>query len=808
MADAVSPPDDQRARILLIEDAAATDHVLPLLRTKAAEWEIDHVRTHADGLDVARRWMPDLIMASFATAEGPCGEFLRRLHADDRLRAIPLILLFPDADVPSRIAGLDAGADDCVGWPAGNGDLVARVRSVLRRARRHAAYEARFSADQARLELAMEAAGLGHWQWNTRTNEINWSPQTYDLLGVPRGTPVTPDSVEAIVHPDDVEHYRATRIRGGESHIYQNEYRIVLPSGSIRWIATRGRRVIDEDEYLFGVVMDITERKRAEMRMEAELSRLTSAFMLSPAFMCTLRGPDHIFEFVNERYYDLVGHRDILNKPFRIALPETRDQGFLELLDQVFATGRPVTGKDTRILLQRHPGKPIEESYVNFVYHPLHDAQGMIYGIFVHGVDVTEEKKGRLEREQLLNSELAARAEVERASRMKDEFLATLSHELRTPLNAILGWTTILQRGAVAPEVAQGLETIARNARAQARIIEDLLDMSRIISGKVRLDLQPIDLHELLRQSVQTVRAAADAKGIRLDLAIEPVGGALHGDAGRLQQVFWNLLNNAVKFTPEGGAVTVTLRADETRAEVTVTDTGEGIAAEFLPRIFKNFQQADASTTRRHGGLGLGLAIVKRLVSLHGGTVRAHSGGTGHGATFTVSLPLTAPGESLEMSPRASLANGALPSLAGTHVLVVDDEPDARLLVQRLLEDAGATVLTASSAAEAMTLLRTRKPHVLVCDIGMPGEDGYSLIRRIRTLPSARGGTIPAVALTAYTRSEDQARALAAGFQVHVTKPVEALELASIVEDLAARSNHLSSRAPRQAAVPGATPSP
>jgi signal transduction histidine kinase/ActR/RegA family two-component response regulator len=409
-----------------------------------------------------------------------------------------------------------------------------------------------------------------------------------------------------------------------------------------------------------------------------------------------------------------------------------------------------------------------------------------------------------LERERLLASERAARAEAERAGRTKDEFLATLSHELRTPLNAILGWSQILQGGrATAEDLEQGLETIGRNARAQAQIIEDLLDMSRIISGKVRLDVQRIELAGVVEAALETVRPAADAKGVRLQPVLDRAAGTVSGDPNRLQQVFWNLLSNAIKFTPRGGRVQVVLERVDSHVEVSVSDSGEGIRPEFLPHVFDRFRQADASTTRRHGGLGLGLSIVRHLLELHGGSIQARSDGEGKGATFIVSLPLTvlqgpatsgaarhypSPPSAGPPLPAAEGAGWNAVNLSGVRVLVVDDEADARALVKRLLEDCRATVATAASAAEARAQIAAAPPDVLISDIGMPGEDGYALIQSIRALSKDGHGDLPAIALTAYARSEDRTRAIRSGYQTHVSKPVEPAELIATVASLAGRT--------------------
>jgi PAS domain S-box-containing protein len=413
-------------------------------------------------------------------------------------------------------------------------------------------------------------------------------------------------------------------------------------------------------------------------------------------------------------------------------------------------------------------------------------------------LDVTDQKESERERERLLAAERAARSEAERASQVKDEFLATLSHELRTPLNSILGWSHILGRGqADAGTLAKGLAAIERNASSQAKLIEDLLDMSRIITGEIRLDVQGVELPEMIAAAIDTVRPAADAKGIAIRQELAPDARSIRGDPHRLQQVVWNLLSNAVKFTPRGGEVRVTLRRLNSHAEVTVADTGQGIAPEFLPFVFDRFRQADGSTTRQHGGLGLGLAIVRQLVELHGGRVRVESPGQGQGATFTVELPLAAVPreESLHIQPVEASAGAdahrsiceAL-SLDEVTVLAVDDDPDALAIIRHVLEECHARVLTAGSAPEALELLERERPDVLLSDIGMPVMDGYELIRRVRALGPGKGGDVPAAALTAFARPEDRTRAVRAGYQTHLAKPVQPADLVAAVASLAGRT--------------------
>ncbi len=380
--------------------------------------------------------------------------------------------------------------------------------------------------------------------------------------------------------------------------------------------------------------------------------------------------------------------------------------------------------------------------------------------------------------------------EAQEANRLKDEFLATVSHELRTPLNAMLGWARLLRAGTMAPTMSErALVTIERNAQAQAQLIDDLLDVSRIITGKLRLDVRSIDLGAVIESAVDAVRPAADAKQIRLDVDIDRMIGPVTADGARFEQVVWNLLSNAVKFTPAGGGVSVALTSVGSHLELRVTDSGQGIRPDFLPHVFDRFRQADNRGTKSHTGLGLGLAIVRHLVELHGGTVRAESAGEGKGASFTVDIPLAPVHRADTPSPAgAGMRSVQVPMLDGVRILVVDDEADGRELLAIVLEQLGAEVQAVGTADEALAVFNEWRPSVLLSDIGMPGEDGYSLIRRVRALPPAQGGNVPAAALTAYARAEDRTRALLAGFQQHVAKPVEPKELAAVVANLAGRT--------------------
>jgi signal transduction histidine kinase/DNA-binding response OmpR family regulator len=407
--------------------------------------------------------------------------------------------------------------------------------------------------------------------------------------------------------------------------------------------------------------------------------------------------------------------------------------------------------------------------------------------------EVIERQQAEQENAQLLVREQAARAEAEAANRMKDEFLATLSHELRTPLTAILGWSHLLRTGRL-PEntVDSAVETIERNAKAQSQLIDDLLDVSRIITGKLRIDTRPVEPAGILEAAVNSVRPAAEAKEIKLELEITRATGLVMGDPNRLQQVAWNLLSNAIKFTSAGGRVGVQLARVNSHVEIIVSDTGQGIGADFLPHVFDRFRQADGTTTRSHGGLGLGLAIVRHLVELHGGTISAASDGDGQGATFTIQLPLlkrsiVPKGAGGADSKDVDSYSDSSSILEGLRVLVVDDEDDTRDMIAAILARDGAEVRQAGSAASAFIELKEWKPDLLISDIGMPLEDGYSFIKRVRAEEADGSHPLPAIALTAYASVEDRLRALAAGFQMHVPKPIEPTELVAIVANLAGR---------------------
>ena len=500
------------------------------------------------------------------------------------------------------------------------------------------------------------------------------------------------------------------------------------------------------------------------------------------------------FEYVNPAFTAMTGYTldEVLGKTPRILQGPRTERALLDRLRDDLRHGRVFHGEGINY---RKDGT---EYVVEWRITAMRSPDGRVLKWVAVQRDVTERRLQELHRDQQLAAERAAREEAERVGRMKDEFLATLSHELRTPLNAILGWTQLLQRGRLSGDDARrAVDTVERNARTQARLIEDLLDMSRIMAGTFRLEPKTTSLDAIVDAALQSCRPAAEAKHVELVSEVAPGVGAVHVDVARMQQVAWNLLTNAIKFTPAGGRVTARIApaANDARCvELTILDTGMGIDPAFLPFVFDRFRQADATTTRLHGGLGLGLSIVKHLVELHGGTVRASSDGPRRGAQFSVRLPVQAPS-----AASRSAADPAVPveaaepaaDVAGLRVLVVDDDDDARAFVRRVLEDHGARVDDAASAEGAIRLLDARPTpaiDLIVSDIGMPMMDGYELIKRVRQRPATAYGKVPAIALTAFARGEDRRRALMAGYQAHVPKPVDAADLLLEVHTMCGRA--------------------
>jgi PAS domain S-box-containing protein len=732
---------------------------------------------------------------------------------------------------------------------------VARMTGIVQDVTAHKREQDALSQSQARLQMAVEAGQMGDWEWDIAHGKVHWSPGLEALHGLAPGMfGGTFEDFQRNMHTDDRERVLAAIAHCLEERgDYRVEYRIVKPDGAVAWIEARGKLVVDTDDQpqrMTGICMDITSRKQAEealrdetrvleilndtgamLSQKLELQALVQAVTDAATALSGARFGAFFYNVTNDSGDSFMLYA--LSGAPREAFQEIGQPRATPLFGPTFHGAGPIRSAD--VLADSRYGKwgphhgmpPGHLPVRSYLAVPVISRSGEVIGGLFFGhpeVGVFTERAERLvvgvaaqaavaidnarmfeaaqraaeDRKRLLDSERVARAAAERMSEMKDQFLATLSHELRTPLSAILGWSQVLRRRGVKDDadVQRGLETIERNARMQTQLIEDLLDMSRIASGKVRLDVQMVQPAALVEAANETVRPAADAKNIALLTMVEPNVGAITGDPGRLQQVVWNLLSNAIKFTPKDGRIETIVRREADHVEIRVTDTGIGIKPEFLAHLFERFRQADASTTRKYGGLGLGLSIVKNLVELHGGSVHAQSEGKDRGATFIVQLPAR-PAES-ERPARARIAPILEPlelaslDLSGIKVLIVDDDTDSRELIEHVLSDCAAEVIATGSATEALALVQRHHPDVLVSDIGMPDLDGFELLRRIRALGSECGGDTPAIALTAFARTEDRRRAVGAGYSVHLAKPVEASKLIATVASVAGRHSEAS----------------
>jgi PAS domain S-box-containing protein len=692
---------------------------------------------------------------------------------------------------------------------------------------------------QIRYEAAFNQAAVGMSMITLDGHLTDVNQRLCDMLGYTREELLGKSSYE-ITHPDDVHPTRdinnALRAQTKSQAVIEKRY--VKKDGTAVWAIASVALLLDTSgnpASLLAVQLDISDRKLAETQVrerthalevvnrvgrslsgELELKKLVQAVTEAVTEISGAQFGAFFYNVLNEKgesylLYTIAGvppeNFSKFPMPRNTAIfdPTFRGQGIVRSDDIM---------KDPRYGHSApHFGQPQGHLPVHsYLAVPVISRNGEVIGglflghenvgVFTAAAEesvaaIAAQASVAIDNARLYAAAREARESAEQANRVKDEFLATLSHELRTPINAILGWSQLLRSGSLSgQELQHGLETIERNSRTQAQLIEDLLDVSRIISGKLRLDVRPIDLTPVIESAIDAVRPAAKAREIEIVRSLDPNAGPVSADPDRVQQIVWNLLSNAIKFTPRGGKVQVRVQRNDSHAQIIVSDTGRGIEPAFLPYVFDRFRQADSTTTRQHGGLGLGLAIVRHLVELHGGTVRAESGGLDHGAIFTVELPIATEPEAGRGAPNGerqpALASDTLlaspPSLEGVKVLVVDDDADARGLIQTLLEKCRATTIPASDAMSAWNEVQRSRPDVLLGDIGMPNEDGYSMIRRIRALPPEQGGRTPAAALTAFARAEDRTAALLAGYQMHLAKPVNPTELIAVVANLAGRS--------------------
>jgi PAS domain S-box-containing protein len=715
--------------------------------------------------------------------------------------------------------------------------------------------QSRQALDEAldRLKLALDAARLGDWSWDMKTDVVTMSETAENFFGIPPGQHMTWTALRELLHEEDREMARVAVEEALANHTdYDVEYRVMHSGNSEVWISAKGRGIYADNGTILGMlgfVQDVSTRKSNEetLREQAEALRMLNEIGQTISAELDLH---KTVQAVTDAATELIGARfgsffyNVLNEdgasymlytlagvpieafahfPMPRATdlfgPTFRGEGVVRIDD---VKRDPRYGKNSPYYGMPKGHLPV----TSYLAVPVISRSGEVLGGLFFGhpepamfserdemtvSGLASQAAVAMDNARLYETAKKAHAEAERAaaqnerlyrqaeesSRLKEEFLATISHELRTPLSAILGWARMLRMGQLSAEnAAKALDTIERNARAQAQLVDDLLDVSRIITGKLRMDVRPSDPNSFIDAAVEAVKPAAEAKGVRIQKVIDTGAISIPGDPVRLQQIVWNLLSNAIKFTPRGGRVQIRSERINSHLEIVVSDTGQGISADFLPHVFDRFRQADQKTSRQHGGMGLGLAIVRHLVEMHGGTVNADSEGEGKGAIFTVMLPISPVYQVDSSAGRVHPAardllppNDTTDRLDRMRILVVDDEADTRELLRQGLEYCGATVTVVGSAAEAVQMLGDERPDILISDIGMPGVDGYDLIKQIRGLPASRGGKIPAIALTAYTRVEDRLQALRAGYDMHVPKPVELAELVAVALSVARRNS-------------------
>ncbi|MBD2125798.1 response regulator [Microcoleus sp. ZQ-A2] len=775
--------EQQLIKILHVDDNEANRYAVHRMLRRVG-FNVIEAATGEAALELVAQAKPDLIILDVKLPDLNGFEVCRRLKANPATAFIPVLHLSASfVESRDKAQGLDSGADGYLAQPVEPIELIATVRALLRIRQ----------AEESALILAQEwqstfdAMNDGVCLLNEEGRVMRCNSAMTELLHKPfseliscRHQELMPSTLGSL---DASPFTRVQETCQRESQERQ--------CGS-RWFSVTVDPIFSTRGTFMGAVYilaDITGRKQAEeaLRVSEERFRLLLENVTDYAIFF-LDTHAHVIRW-SLGAESILGYQEpeILGKPASIIFtPEDLEHGAdKQELETAVTEGR---AEDERW----HVRKDGSWFWASGITTPLLDETGHLRGFSKILRDFTERKQAEDERNQLLAREQEARAAAEAANRLKDEFLATLSHELRSPLNAMLGWTRLLNsRKFDEATTVRALQTIERSAKSQAQLVEDLLDVSRIIQGKLRLNTRPVELVSVIEAAIETVRPATEAKEIDLQCVLDPAAGPVAGDSDRLQQVIWNLVSNAIKFTPKGGCVQVRLERVNSHVEITVKDTGKGIDPEFVPYVFERFRQADSSSTRVYSGLGLGLAIVRHLVELHGGTVRAQSEGEDKGATFTVKLPLlpivvaAPPGEHSPCTIGLSMPFDNPPALKGVRVVIVDDEPDSRDLLVAALEQCEAKVFAFASASEALAAVSQLKPDVLVSDIGMPLEDGYSLIRKVRQLSSEQGGQIPAIALTAYARAEDRTRALASGFQIHIAKPVEPTELATVVANLA-----------------------
>ncbi|MEH2135310.1 ATP-binding protein [Nostoc sp.] len=774
-------------RILLADDNAdMRDYVKRLL---GQQYDVESVADGLAALHSARGRVPDLVLTDVMMPELDGFGLLQELRADPQTRKVPIILLSARAGEEARVEGLEAGADDYLIKPFSARELLARVEAALKMARlREEAMQReqglRIEAEVAKAHLETVLAGIQdqfyvldrEWRYtfvNDRLADVV-GIQKKDLLGRSLWE-VFPDLVKT-------EFYTQVHRAIAQQIVVRFEY---FHAPWQRWFENR---LYPFGEGISIFVTEISDRKQAEKALRESEEQFRNMADNAP-FMVWVTDIAGYCTYLSKSWYDFTGQTEEMGLGFGW-LNAVHPEDYEEAKNIFLEANSYCSAFRMEYRLRRKDGV---YRWTIDAANPWFGVDGQLKGYIGSVIDITERKVAEAERDRLLLLEQAARTEAETANRIKDEFLAVLSHELRSPLNPILGWARLLQtREFHQAEIKKAIATIERNAKLQAQLIEDLLDVSRILQGKLNLNMFPVNIVLVIEAGLETVRLAAEAKNIQIQTMLDASLTHVLGDSGRLQQVIWNLLSNAVKFTPEGGKIAIRLERIDTQAQITVSDTGKGINPEFIPYVFEYFRQADSTTTRRFGGLGLGLAIVRHLIELHGGTIWAESLGEGQGAIFTVRLPLIkkelAPKEQIDIDRLNDSSTTEI--LTGIEILVVDDDDDTREFHSFVLEQEGARVIAVVSAKEALQVLAESEPDILLSDIGMPETDGYMLIRQVRALQAKQAKQIPAIALTAYAGEINQQQALESGFQKHLSKPVEPEELVNAIATLIGRNGN------------------
>ncbi|PAX58409.1 hybrid sensor histidine kinase/response regulator [Brunnivagina elsteri] len=866
---------NRKYRTILIVDDCLEDRETYrryLLQDVNYKYTILEAELGAEGLILWQQYQPDGILLDYCLPDIDGLEFLVQLQAQKQSKYLPVVIVTGQGDESLAVQVMKAGASDyLIKRRVTPEELRLAMNSVIEKAKLHG----KLQKSEERLKLALESAVMGTWEWNIENNNLICSDFITQIFDLPDGSCLSNyQSLLELVHPDDREALNQsiiTAIATGKK--YQTEFRVLRLDGAVNWVEARGKVYYDimaQPTHLVGTFMDISKSKQAELekqqhfckeRLVNQISQQVSKSLDLEKILNTtvdevrqflqcdrviifrfqLDGNGQVITESVTSDWDVILGSEIYDPCFDLGWAEEYKRGRIRYIENIYTSNLAqchidllakfqvkanlvvpiLQGENLWGLLIAHQcsasrqWQQVEVDLLQILVTQVGIAIQQSTLFKQLEIELTERKHAQQEQQRLLTLEAAARTEAERANRMKDEFLAVLSHELRSPLNPILGWATVLlkNRNLDATKTTQALKIIERNAKLQVQLIEDLLDVSRILHGKFNLAAKPVNLVDVISSALETVRLAAEVKAISLKFIIlNPSSNSNHkgmeivnsatglwdieseikslkynvlGDASRLQQIFWNLLSNAVKFTPHGGAVEVKLEPLGDFFKIIVTDTGKGISPEFLPHVFEYFRQADSATTRKFGGLGLGLAIVRQLVELHGGNIQVESTGEEQGATFTVMLtriPENFDGNKTEN--KVKLPTNYF-NLKGVQILVVDDDEDSLNFIKFVLEEDGAIVTAVASAFEALKILSDLKPDILVSDIGMPGMDGYALLRQIRAWQAEAGGEIPAVALTAYAGEIDKIQALAVGFQAYLTKPIEPETLVTVVAELA-----------------------